>query len=402
MLNIKRSLADRLQRCRLPALFYLISLCLHLSRLFQDASLLCGKHKRRGEIIKLLVVGDEESVLYAASLFFQSRPHRVRLGKTFLYGIDLRFSGLFGRIDLVFARTAPVWSSYWERRGYFLLPKWVNFTCDTGNSGDDFLKTRPKLKRDIDSALKKGFSCEVTKDKETVSFFHKNIYAPHISGRFRELARTQSHESARYFSDKGGLLMIKQNGEYAAGAIFARRGDKLLFIMAAPAAQPEKRPGSPGLAMTAAYYFTLRLAKENGCRQVDFGGCLPFFNDGVFHYKRKWGMEIGRQALAPQEHAFKTLRLNKTTRGLLAGSPFVFRDGKNLRGMAFMDSPQPATAQEVLTCYKKYWTDGLKTLRIASFSGFCETAAKELAEVRNLELVRAGSPEAPAGHGRES
>lgn len=393
MIRFKKRIENHLTIYHEPKLLHLLKVCLQILRVFQNACLLCGKHKDGGDAINALIVGDEKSVLYASSVLFQCRPHRLRLGKVFIYAVNLRFSRLLGRIDLIIATTTLSWSAYWRKRGYFLLPKWANFTCNTANSGGKFLKTRTVLRQDINKVLKRGFSCEITYDKDKFYFFYKNIYLPYISARFNAMAAIPDQDTALYYFQKGGLLLVKQNGEYAAGAIFAATRNRFLFMMSAPAAAPVKHGGGRSLAMTATYYYALRLAKKKGYQQVDFGGCLPFLNNGLFYFKKKWGMKIGLQALATQEHAFKVLRLNTNTRDLLAGNPFVFHGKTGLNGMVFINTPEPVTGAQVLSCLKKYWTNGLREMRVASFSGFA-AAGTELAGIKNLKLVSADSPEA--------
>jgi hypothetical protein len=44
-------------------------------------------------------------------------------------------------------------------------------------------------------------------------------------------------------------------------------------------------------ALSAAYYFLFRWAKENRIRLVDFCGTRPHLMDGVFRHKTLWGAE---------------------------------------------------------------------------------------------------------------
>ena len=46
--------------------------------------------------------------------------------------------------------------------------------------------------------------------------------------------------------------------------------------------------------------YIMSYAREQNVHLADFGGVRPFFNDGLFRYKRKWGMTVQRDDLVPE------------------------------------------------------------------------------------------------------
>ncbi len=336
-------------------------------RLFPAAALLCGRG-RCGSTLKVLAAGKEEDLLTLQEALFAGRPHRLRLGRVFLYAPEHVPGRARLGADLAAAAPLPVLAPYWTRRGWFLLPKWVHFTCDTAHAGEDFLKRSGTLGDDVRRLLCAGFGCRVVKEPGQISRYYEEVYRPYISEKFGARAELPGPGAALALAGRGGLLLVSRRGEPAAGVIFAAERGRFRLKMAAPFPSFARTGAYGGLAMTAMYFFSLRQARDLGYGRVDFGGCRPFLSDGLFSYKRKWRMRVEPRAGLAPDLAFKILRLSPGVRAFLAANPFVCRDGDGLRGQVFLDAPPPAGPERAQRCRGLYQTEGLSELRVVSGS----------------------------------
>jgi hypothetical protein len=114
------------------------------------------------------------------------------------------------------------------------------------------------------------------------------------------------------------------------------------------------------LGSYATTYFTIVFGKQKGYAQIDFGDAPPFFHDGLFQYKREWGMSI-RPAMGKGAKVFaaKFSDNNETTKGFLLLNPFIFLEGENLRGLTYLGS-EVSLKTEFLT------VPGLSSLLVVS------------------------------------
>ncbi|MBE0699483.1 MAG: hypothetical protein IH586_21380 [Anaerolineaceae bacterium] len=57
-------------------------------------------------------------------------------------------------------------------------------------------------------------------------------------------------------------------------------------------------------ANSALYYYSLQWFHQNGFKIYDAGNCRPFVTDGLYEYKRRWGLSPVRDLWSPREWLF--------------------------------------------------------------------------------------------------
>lgn len=117
-------------------------------------------------------------------------------------------------------------------------------------------------------------------------------------------------------------------------------------------------------ACLAALLFIIEWAKTQGIERLDYGVSLPFFRDGIFTYKKEWGMCVNEQRDQPV-CALKLNALNECSLSFLRMNPFIAVDGKKLKGVVLID--YKATEAELQQIYSRYFLPHLDSLIIISY-----------------------------------
>jgi hypothetical protein len=70
---------------------------------------------------------------------------------------------------------------------------------------------------------------------------------------------------------------------------------------------------------------------------LNYGATVPFFTNGIFEYKKEWGMyveEVPDQLFC----ALKIVSLNEKSLSFLLHNPFIFLDKNTIKGLIFVDN----------------------------------------------------------------
>jgi hypothetical protein len=169
------------------------------------------------------------------------------------------------------------------------------------------------------------------------------------------------HRLRRSFRN-GGLLWARCNGEPVAGELFERCGDTLALtaIGVADGDEAWRRRG----AIAALYVHVIQYAMDCGYAAIDLRGARPSLTDGIVRYKAKWGGELYDKLDVPYSWLVSWSRLNGAVAELLADSPLVFRDGKGLSGLGYVEPASPGTAAAFQAIHRRLWVPGLRRLAL--------------------------------------
>lgn len=126
------------------------------------------------------------------------------------------------------------------------------------------------------------------------------------------------------------------------------------------------------LSGQAALFFLIKWAKGNGIEYLDYGLCSPFLKDGLFAYKKEWGMSICSR---PEcfASALKLFSVDEACLSFLQGNPFVVLDGGKLKVVAFLG--YKPIAQEIQQILSDYLLSGLES--VLAVTCFKKSAAPE-------------------------
>jgi hypothetical protein len=189
--------------------------------------------------------------------------------------------------DLVLAEIHRWMAPRFRRAGWIIIPTDVRWHGELAH-----LPPQPpttSLKSDLAKVRKFGYAIEQASTPADWTEFYDAMVLPQARARFGEDAWIPSERLRRELSARGALHFIRRDGARVAGICSVRTG-RALWLPVMGMCQRD-----PGLLREGVYSAVLALvfewAGEQGCTHVDAGRTSVFTNDGVQHFKRKWGLE---------------------------------------------------------------------------------------------------------------
>lgn len=292
--------------------------------------LLDGKLKRSNSDFSTVVFGREEAAEYLSKLIYADNLHHEFLGKRTVNEASLVAEE--ATKDLVIVETSWALSSFLLASGFLVLPQ-LNFTLDITGSLEELQKSMAMSKiRRIKRVLKADFSWTTTRDPAELQAFYYEMYLPHMLAKHGKSAIPVSFSECKRLFSKGDLLLVNQDRECVAGVVLVPHGEELYQpLIAVKDIDKQMTLGS-----YAATYYTIVFGKQKGYSRVDFGDAPPFLQDGLFQYKREWGMRI-RPALGDGARVFgvRLPRMSEAAKDFLSTNSFVISEGQKLKGLTF-------------------------------------------------------------------
>ena len=116
-------------------------------------------------------------------------------------------------------------------------------------------------------------------------------------------------------------------------------------------------------AESAIYNFFVVHPEDPGVRAANFGGARPFFHDGLFWYKQKWGMTVSVSEIVTEVFGFKMTGDKESIKKFLIQNPFLGVTTKEeLIGYVFVDTDSFTDAVGG-DLEKRYQTPGITGFR---------------------------------------
>ena len=361
-----------------------------ISQLWLDFYLIEGIAKGGESNLISLYIGEEETLPFFYSTAYKETPKINKIGRIFFWNIFRKIKQNSPSVDLALVLTNKFFIRFLVNHGYFIIPKWVTQKLDISkpleevwsnlskNEKESLRKTKARIR-------KYGYSYEVSHNMETLEYFYHKIYMPFTLERHGELSELASLSYMRRAFRRGGLLMVKEGDEYVAGLLFIiARGETFhVFRWGVASGEEYLKRGVGGFL----YYFSIMWAKQQGYKEVDFGGSRAFMDDGVFRYKKKWGATVSENNWLPSTFGLKLFKFNDGVRDFLSCNPFIFVNGGDLRGLVLVSQKDPLTQEQLERLFQIYYVPSLKDLTVISAAGFAEDAQNQVTE-RPEEKVR--------------
>ena len=372
-----------------PMFFFITRVLLIAFQIRLPVYLLQGKEKWGSSSLTTLFFGKERVLPYFSHLLYSEEPAKENLGKIFIWKIKSKLNLNIPRADLVFIGIDGFFSRFLSWQGFIIIPEWVLFILDLSKPLPEIwkLSKNKSLMNDLRKIRKYKYSYEISCDPAKFEYFYHKMHLPYIAKRFGKLTLPTGFRHMKRLFEKGQLLMVKQENEYISGNIIWTYNESAFFPYTA--IREEKieylKKGITG----ASYYFVILWAKRRGYKCLDFGHCRPFFNDGVFCYKKKWGMEIKRSKRLRGVFGMKICDLHQSILNFLTKNPFIFIDQGKIKGLILTDQNHPLSLGEIQSLLKTYYIPGVDCLVIISPQGFTKQT-EEFAtshSTQRLELI---------------
>jgi len=323
-----------------------------------------GLLKSNEHRIKTLFIGNEQTVYQFASLAY-SKIDRLSLIET------CRFYQIYQFIkadmsEIVAARVDRPFMARFLDQGCFLLPN-VSFYLNLDRPIDSIIKRMSRRRRrDIRKIESSNLRYKVSKgNDDDFDFFYWRMYLPYAKSRFGKGAYVKTcAESKSIYCKSGGIIFVTLESKPIAGILFRQTGKTLQALSFGALLDDQSMNQAHNLAGLASLFFLIKWAHESGFKNLNYGVSMPFLNEGIFTYKKEWGMNVNDQ----REGSVCALKLNyvtSSTLSFLAQNPFIIIDKRKLKGIVFIDHKlEKSEFQQIM---KKHYLPNLDSLEVISY-----------------------------------
>jgi hypothetical protein len=300
-----------------------------VSEIRSPVFLVSGIGRTSKEPLQVLFIGRDVVPYFLFHELFDSDPDLEIKGRMWIWNCSKIKKECNSEVAGVLVSCDRFLHRFLHDDGWFVIPHWVSMCFDSSKNLNVLYDELPRsAKYDVKHVKKKDFSFSITTDLNKIRFFYDEMYLPLISSNV--------DEDEAYIADflffllrlhKGyELLMIRDGKEEIAGVFFIQKHDMITLEYAGV------HHGDNSLiksgAFSAMYYFAIELAKKRGVKKIDFGGVKPFFDDGLFQYKRKWGMKVEPYSIVTDVTGFSMVKDNDDFKQFLLNNPFIGMDKK--------------------------------------------------------------------------
>lgn len=332
-----------LKRLKLSFLFHFLSYGFRLQSLFSQlrlsVSLVSGPEVQTGDTIHLLFVGGRKFPVSLGDLIFREKPLIHHQENIFFWRIKELKKRYSDQVDAVLVSCDQFYQRFLHQDDFLVFPHMIDMVLVTSKSLHELLKALPhSAQEDVRKIQKEQFSFEIKSDRDTLDRFYHDMYRPMLKNRIGETdVFTADLVLFRILRELGyQLMMITYKGNEVFGVFFKKQNDTLLLKYAG-VLQGDIDLIKKG-ASSAFYYFFIVYAKDQNVNILDFGGARPFFNDGLFQYKLKWGMTVKPYDPVKDVFGIQIVTERKPLKQFLIHNPFIGLNEKNeLIGFVFVD-----------------------------------------------------------------
>lgn len=297
------------------------TLLTHLRSLWLPTFKIEGK-TAGGESLTLLYAGTDAERMYLKSILFPDGAKQQRLGRHFFWQIDPLATKLGADIQVSVA--TYITRFLFPSEQHFYIPTWLECEASIEKTSVTIGTTKSR-RRQIKQLLKHNMHYSVTRDLDDLMHFYERMYKPLISQSHggNALMMKADHMLERVTNGEGDLVLIHQGDDTIAGSLIVYdKGQPRLFSEGILDA--DKRYMRQGVG-SAIYLFSFQYLIEKGFSRVNLGRCRAFVNDGVFYFKKRFGLEIIGEL--QKGMLLKNVSNSPASIKILSSNPFVYLKG---------------------------------------------------------------------------
>lgn len=322
--------------------------------IYQPVSILKGKGSQNGINLSFLIAGKGQDSAFLLNKIYPAEPEATKIKRMFIWKIPF----FKPEVNATLIEADRCFSRFLAHQGFFAIPAWISFIMDISIPMEKIVRRNNGKGNSANfrKISKYSYEYEVGSNEEKLHLFYHTMYLPYISARHGKLMVHTTLNRMKDILQKGELLLIKRSGEYVSGQLIYKTSPIPIVSYLGV------KDGNIDLvkqgALYAVYYYTILWAKEKGYTKLDFGHCRPFLNDGVFLFKRSFGMKIQR---SPQYRRLylSISSLNSYLEQFFANNPLVHETQGVLKGLLFLKKDVPSVKEVVEVSSRKYFIPGL-------------------------------------------
>jgi hypothetical protein len=290
-----------------------------------------------------------EELLY---LLFPDPPTESDLGWLFLWQVPSTIRKRVEQGCLVICDLNHLLHWGTQFRYTFRVSPWLRANLNVSGPLDMILNRITKNRRRwILKLPSSGYSYEFSHRPEDFGTFYHKMYVPYVIKRHRKRAIVEPIETKQAMFEKGGLVLVKYQGQPVAAGLRHVVGDTLIAGSYA-IHEDHTHLIKQGVAV-ALHWYTIDWARCNNLHSIDFGMTRSRLEDGVFEYKRQWGARFERDILTHTMWTFVGENLPPKLIHHLNNLTFIAQVGREYRCVVFVNDDETDLSNEELLQRKK-------------------------------------------------
>lgn len=350
--NLKTSLMYKLKYKAYPL----------LSRYWIRTTLVEGKLKNTNEVFRCMFVENNTLMLYMIPRMYGEAPVILKKSRIWIPLLKKILNTYSKSIDMAVVVLPSEYRGRLKESANFKNQMLIRSFIDTSGGPEEVIKQFRDNKRRFYNKMDKKptFSYRVSKDLKDFDHFYHEMHVPHIQKQFEELAELDSYERMKDVFLNGFLLLIEEKNVAVAGVLCTIDNDVLVFRRTGVLNGDEeyvKRGAS-----SAQYYFTLKFALEHGIPKIDLMRSRPFFNDGVYNTKRKWGATVYPDDEAGSWVYYFIPRYSDKMANFFEINPLIINIENKMYGLVGWGHKDPPSKKDEKKLNDKYYSPGLDGL----------------------------------------
>lgn len=335
-----------------------------VSRCSVRAALVEGKLKNTNEIFRCMFVENNSLMLYMLPRMYGEAPVIIKKWRIWTPLLKKVLNTHSKSIDMAIAVLPSEYHAQFKESANFKSQMLIRSFIDTSGGPEGVRKQFRYNKRRFYNKMDKNptFSYRVSKDPKDFDLFYNEMHVPYIQKRFEELAELDSYKRMKDFFLKGFLMLIEEGNKTVAGVLCTIEDDVLVFRRTGILNGDEeyiKRGAS-----SAQYYFILKFALEHGIQKVDLMRSRPFFHDGVYNTKRKWGAEICPDDEIRTWVFFFIPEYTRKVAKFFEINPLIIHKEDKMYGLVGWSDEVPPSKEDEKQLSEKYFSPGLNGLML--------------------------------------
>lgn len=288
-----------------------------------------------------------------------------------LWGYRGALERLSGEADVVIADIGwPYHKAFDRERQYAKVPDWLNMTVVFPDDWESVVRSfrRTARKHDLRLIRRNDYRCERVRDRRAAERFYDDMYVPFVRQRFSAASALAPRRHVIRRAMQGCLLQVMRGEDVVAAGVVYPVGEILFSLWLGIPRRYLDTP--PEAAMSALYFFGMRVAFDDGYRYFDFGGTRAFLNDGPYQFKRRWGPVI-EDEFSPSSILIRP-RANRNGAAFCSRAPVLKRTARGLEAV-FVSLDQAVDAASFERLEKDYGCAGIDRMTVIEISDRCET-----------------------------
>jgi len=229
-------------------------------------------------------------------LFFSGSPTATELGRAFLWQLPTLVQQFVSQGCLVICdQNRLVKWRFQETYCIRIFPR-LRALLDVSVPMDKVIKRMTNhRRRNLSKSKKRGFEYGVSHNPADFELFYYKMHIPYVKERFHDRARILPYESMReLFEERGELLYVEYQDKLAAAGLGTLRRYGRTFSPLQQGIDQDHTHLVKQDIIVALYWHVISWSHANHLHLVDFGGTPARLNDGIFQFKRRWGMRFER------------------------------------------------------------------------------------------------------------